>query len=60
MRVECCFCGNEIVPHAPDPVRFTVHGNPPEAQELFCHRRCLQRAVYPTVPLLVSVDDAQV
>lgn len=60
MKTECCFCGNEIVPHAPDPIRLTVSAEPGEEQELFCHHRCLQRAVHPTVPLLVAEDNPQV
>jgi len=52
MRAECCFCGNEIVPYKLDPMPIVLRGESDEEQELFCHCRCLRKAVYPTIPLL--------
>lgn len=58
MKYQCCFCGNEIVPKAPDPVQIVVKSaDPLEEQDLYCHQRCLQRALYPNVPLLVGEDE---
>jgi hypothetical protein len=58
MKYQCCFCGNEIVASPPDPVRLAVFTEDPlEKQELYCHQRCLQRAVHPSVPLIVSARE---
>jgi hypothetical protein len=54
MRSQCCFCGNEIVERPPDPVRLSVSGEPPAEQELYCHKRCLRRALDPSVPLILE------
>ncbi len=50
---QCCFCGNAIVPMQPDPVRLTLCLDSEGQQDLFCHHRCLHRAMHPSVPLLL-------
>ena len=48
---QCCMCGNTILPNATDPLTLTVTDGD-ETQELWCHARCLRRAVHESVPLL--------
>ncbi len=50
-HVQCCFCGNTIVSIVPDPLELTIDLGGGEEQRLYCHHRCLRRAVYPSVPL---------
>ncbi len=50
-QVQCCFCGNAIVVATPDPITLKVHIDRDEEQKLFCHYRCLKRAMDPSVPL---------
>lgn len=52
------FCGNLIVKLAADPLSLTIHLADGEEQALFCHYRCLKRAVDSSVPLY-PVDETQ-
>jgi hypothetical protein len=51
------FCGNLIVKLARDPLSLTIRLDDNEEQTLFCHYRCLKRAVDSSVPLY-PMDDA--
>jgi hypothetical protein len=55
-QAQCCFCGNRIVKLARDPLSLTIHLGDGEEQTLFCHYRCLKRAVDSSVPLY-PIDD---
>jgi len=48
---QCCFCGNTIVVCTPDPITLTVHITSDEEQALYCHYRCLKKALDTSVPL---------
>jgi len=50
-QVQCCFCGNAIVQIEPDPLTLKMAIEEGGEQELFCHYRCLKRAVDPSVAL---------
>jgi len=57
--VVCCFCDRELMRSRAAVV--VIH--PPrteegESQELFCHGRCLARAVSKKVPLHPGLDDS--
>jgi hypothetical protein len=45
--LQCCFCGDEIAPVYPDPVRLEVIGASGETQELYCHLKHLKRRFTP-------------
>lgn len=50
-HLQCCFCGNAIVPRQPDPLTLKLAIDEGGEQELFCHYRCLKRAIDPSVAL---------
>ena len=51
LQVQCCFCGNTIVQIEPDPLTLKLGLEEGSEQDLFCHYRCLKRAVDPSVSL---------
>lgn len=56
-RLQCCFCGNQIVNLNPDPLTLTIHFGEQEQQTLFSHYRCLKRSVDSSVPLIPLADE---
>ena len=56
MYVQCCLCGNMIVQSEFDPLTLKLAVDKSSEQELFCHYRCLKRAVDPSVPLYPFED----
>jgi hypothetical protein len=52
---QCCFCGDAL-DDAADVLDLTIHGAPPETQQLRSHRRCVLRALHPSVPLIPASD----
>jgi hypothetical protein len=50
---QCCFCGQAIEEHAPDPVRLTIALPEGAEQHLYCHWQHLKEAMHTSVPLYV-------
>jgi hypothetical protein len=48
---QCCFCGSEIEPIAPDPIHLEIPLQDGATQAIYTHAACLRRLLHPSVAL---------
>jgi len=51
LKYQCCFCGDAILAEPPDPILIEIKLPDNAAQGLTAHRKCITKALHPSVPL---------
>jgi hypothetical protein len=57
IHLQCCFCGSTIHPGGSSPVSIAIDLKDGATQGLYSHAECLRKALHPSVPLGVEIEN---